>query len=231
MLQPAQAHVVSNATLVKVDGSSNALAVFRKLPKSGSAAEGHVSQEEILQLADGLPAAGAVSLSGEQRVKTFARALEAKLSGGEGSGWLTAVGDKATHSVFELRSQLERLGPDFTPVAALPAPKSCAEFFTRNIRGENWGDFAKRVAPLIEPDEQRCTFIRSSEVVLRDAIERWLGNGLDSLRDASLASLALRTDWSVDAACSLMYQFAMAKEREGTEELCSELQNAVRTSA
>ena len=38
--------------------------------------------------------------------------------------------------------------------------------------------------------------------------------GLDSLRDASLASLALRTDWSVDAACSLMYQFAMAKEQQ-----------------
>ncbi|EOD40911.1 hypothetical protein EMIHUDRAFT_222318 [Emiliania huxleyi CCMP1516] len=202
MLQPTQAHVVSNATLVKINGSSSALAVFRKLPKSGSAAEDHVSLEEILQLADGLPAAGAVSLSGEERVKTFARALEAK------------IGDKATYSVFELRSQLERLGPDFTPVAALPAPKSCAEFFTRNIRGENWGDFAKRVAPLIEPDEQRCNFIRSSEAVLRDAIERWLESGLGSLREASVASLALRTDWSVDAACSLMYQFAMAKDQQ-----------------
>ena len=214
MLQPTQAHVVSNATLVKINGSSSALAVFRKLPKSGSAAEDHVSLEEILQLADGLPAAGAVSLSGEERVKTFARALEAKVSGGEGSSWLAAVGDKATYSVFELRSQLERLGPDFTPVAALPAPKSCAEFFTRNIRGENWGAFAKRVAPLIEPDEQRCNFIRSSEAVLRDAIERWLESGLGSLREASVASLALRTDWSVDAACSLMYQFAMAKDQQ-----------------
>ncbi|EOD20179.1 hypothetical protein EMIHUDRAFT_242348 [Emiliania huxleyi CCMP1516] len=174
MLQPTQAHVVSNATLVKINGSSSALAVFRKLPKSGSAAEDHVSLEEILQLADGLPAAGAVSLSGEERVKTFARALEAK------------IGDKATYSVFELRSQLERLGPDFTPVAALPAPKSCAEFFTRNIRGENWGAPARR-----------SFATRSSD--------GW---------KASVASLALRTDWSVDAACSLMYQFAMAKDQQ-----------------